>query len=164
MTLQASGQISFADINVELGRTATTQIGIYQAETGVYATINTASSSRPNGTTPCSINEWYGYNHAAATSTTTTTTTTLCPSTAVSWSNTGGTSLTSNITACGYSTYPNTYYVVRQTSGVTSINDFVYTTNTCSLAVPDGWYKDLIDQTAYRVTSGKITSAYSCGV
>lgn len=66
MTLQSSGAISFANINTELGRSSTAAIGIQQAETGVYAAINTASTSRPDGSSPYSINEWYGYNHTAS--------------------------------------------------------------------------------------------------
>jgi len=65
MPLSPTGQISFADINVELGRGSTEQIGLNQAEAGNYGTINTNSSSRPNGSTPNSINEWRGYDHYA---------------------------------------------------------------------------------------------------
>jgi hypothetical protein len=67
MTLQGSGPISMNDINVELGRSGTATIGLNQAESGTYAAINTASTSRPNGSTPNSMNEWYGYNHNAVT-------------------------------------------------------------------------------------------------
>ena len=66
MPLQSSAEISFANINTELGRAADAQIGLNEAEAGTYATINTNSSSRPNGTTPNSMNEWWGYNHSAA--------------------------------------------------------------------------------------------------
>lgn len=66
MTLQSSGAISMNDINVELGRSGTATIGLNQAESGSYGAINTASASRPNGSTPNSMNEWYGYNHTAA--------------------------------------------------------------------------------------------------
>jgi hypothetical protein len=65
MPLSPTGTISFADINVELGRGSTTQIGLNEAEAGTYGTINTNSSSRPDGSTPNSINEWRGYNHYA---------------------------------------------------------------------------------------------------
>jgi len=63
MPLQSSGQISFANINTELGRGSTEQIGINEAEAGTYAAINTNSSARPDGSTPNAINEWWGYNH-----------------------------------------------------------------------------------------------------
>ncbi len=65
MPLSPTGQISFADINVELGRGSTDQIGLNEAEAGNYGAINTNSSSRPNGSTPNSINEWRGYDHYA---------------------------------------------------------------------------------------------------
>lgn len=66
MALQSSGQISFADINTELGRSSIAQIGINEAEAGTYDVINPNSSSRPNGSTPNAINEWYSYDHSAA--------------------------------------------------------------------------------------------------
>lgn len=73
MTLPASGQISFSQINTELGRSAGTTISIESAENGVYATINTLSPSYPSSTNPASISEWYSYNHNYTTTTTTTT-------------------------------------------------------------------------------------------
>lgn len=66
MALQASGQISFADINTELGRSSTAQIGINEAEAGTYGAIKQASAQKPNGSTPNAIDEWYSYNHSAA--------------------------------------------------------------------------------------------------
>jgi|LakMenEpi03Aug12_release.lakeMendotaPanAssembly.Ray.scaffolds.fasta_scaffold51386_5 hypothetical protein len=63
MPLQSSGQISFADINTELGRTSDAQIGLNEAESGTYAPLNPNSPNRPNGSTPNSINEWWGYDH-----------------------------------------------------------------------------------------------------
>jgi hypothetical protein len=63
MPLQSSGQISFANINTELGRDSTQEIGLNQAEAGIYGAINTNSSVRPDGSTPNAINEWWGYNH-----------------------------------------------------------------------------------------------------
>lgn len=66
MTLPASGQISIGDINTELGRASNTaNTSLNDAEDGVYATINTASSSRPSSTNPASMSEWYSYNHNA---------------------------------------------------------------------------------------------------
>ncbi len=66
MALPSSGEISFANINTELGRSSTAQIGINEAEAGTYATINQASAQKPNGSTPNAINEWYSYDHSAA--------------------------------------------------------------------------------------------------
>jgi hypothetical protein len=65
MVLPTSGQLSFGEINIEIGRGFTSQIGLLQAESGQYVAINQASTSRPNGSSPYGINEWYGYNHSA---------------------------------------------------------------------------------------------------
>ena len=65
MALPSSGPISFANINTELGRSSTAQLGINEAEAGSYGAINTNSTSRPNGTTPNGMDEWYGYDHTA---------------------------------------------------------------------------------------------------
>jgi hypothetical protein len=63
MALPSSGQISFANINTELGRSSTAQIGINEAEYGTYVLINPSSSAKPNGSNPNGIDEWYNYNH-----------------------------------------------------------------------------------------------------
>jgi hypothetical protein len=67
MALQGSGAISMANINTELGRSSTATIGLNEAEAGSYGAIKLASNSRPNGSTPNSMSEWYGYNHAIPT-------------------------------------------------------------------------------------------------
>lgn len=65
MALPVFGQpISFANINTELGRSSTAQIGLYEAEAGTYVLINPSSSLKPNGSTPNTINEWISYNHS----------------------------------------------------------------------------------------------------
>jgi hypothetical protein len=64
MALPSSGQISFANINTELGRSSTAQIGLNEAEAGTYVLTNSLSSLKPNGSTPNAIDEWYGYNHS----------------------------------------------------------------------------------------------------
>ena len=69
MALPSSGEISFANINTELGRSSTALIGINEAEAGTYATINQASAQKPNGSTPNAINEWYSYDHSAVSNT-----------------------------------------------------------------------------------------------
>jgi hypothetical protein len=66
MALPVYGQpISFANINTELGRSSTAQIGLNEAEAGTYVLINPSSSfSGLNGSTPNVINEWWSYNHS----------------------------------------------------------------------------------------------------
>jgi hypothetical protein len=65
MTLPASGQISFSQINTELGRASNAQISLNTAEDGGYATINNCAQPKPNATNPAAISEWYSYNHSA---------------------------------------------------------------------------------------------------
>jgi hypothetical protein len=67
MTLPAAfATIRMSDINVELGRSSTANISLDTAENGGYGAINTNSASRPSGTNPAAMSEWYGYNHNAA--------------------------------------------------------------------------------------------------
>jgi hypothetical protein len=54
-----------SQINVELGRSATSQISLDTAENGGYGAINTLSRSRPNASNPAAMSEWYNYNHTA---------------------------------------------------------------------------------------------------
>ena len=63
MTLQASGAISLSDINVELGRSSGAVINLSVAAEGGYAAINQNSPSKPDGTAPHALSEWYGYDH-----------------------------------------------------------------------------------------------------
>jgi hypothetical protein len=63
MTLPASGQISFADINVELKRSSTAEITLENATAGVYGFIQNCATPYPDPTNPDAISEWYGYNH-----------------------------------------------------------------------------------------------------
>jgi len=72
MTLPASGgnaNISFSAIYIELGLGAPgtdEDISIAEAATGIYATINTSSSSYPNASQPHGVGEWGSYDHNAS--------------------------------------------------------------------------------------------------
>lgn len=68
MALPTLGQLSMGDINVEINRSLDAHISLWDAERGFYATINTNSTSRPNGSKPATIGEWRGYNHDASAS------------------------------------------------------------------------------------------------
>ena len=64
MTIQGSGTpITLGQIRTELGHSGS--IGLRAAEIGTYGPLNTNSTSRPDGTTPSLMSEWYGYDHAA---------------------------------------------------------------------------------------------------
>jgi len=66
MTLPAAyATISLGDINVELGRSRTSNISLDTAENGGYGAININSPSYPASGNPASISEWYSYNHNA---------------------------------------------------------------------------------------------------
>ena len=69
MTLTASGQIKFSEINTEFGRTSTTaNTSLEDLSDGTVATINTANdaANRPDGSAPHAISEFYSYDHDAA--------------------------------------------------------------------------------------------------
>jgi len=64
MTLQTNGAISISQINTEKGLSASASNS--SLTTLSTSNINTASSSRPNQSTPHAMSEFYGYNHNAA--------------------------------------------------------------------------------------------------
>lgn len=66
MALPSSGQISFSDINTELGQSSDAQLSLNDAANGNVATINTNSSNTPDSSAPHSISEWYSYDHSAS--------------------------------------------------------------------------------------------------
>jgi len=57
-----------SEINTELGRSSNATISLDSAESGTYATINTASASYPNDARPAAMSEWYSYDHTASAS------------------------------------------------------------------------------------------------
>lgn len=63
MALPLSGDLSFNQIGVEIQRPSGAILDIKDAELGVYVPLNVYSTYRPDGVTPCSVSEWYGYNH-----------------------------------------------------------------------------------------------------
>lgn len=66
MALQSSGQIKISQIATELGVGGEPNLGLRGLEIGSFATINTNSTSRPDGAAPHSISEWYSYDHSAS--------------------------------------------------------------------------------------------------
>lgn len=63
MALPLSGDLSFNQIGIEIQRASGAILDIKDAELGVYVPLNVYSTYRPDGITPCSVSEWYGYNH-----------------------------------------------------------------------------------------------------
>lgn len=63
MALPLSGDLSFNQIGVEIQRASGAILDIKDAELGVYVPLNVYSTYKPNGAVPCSVSEWYGYNH-----------------------------------------------------------------------------------------------------
>ena len=66
MALPLSGDLSFNQIGIEIQRADGAILDIKDAELGVYVPLNVYSTYRPNGAVPCSVSEWYGYNHTQA--------------------------------------------------------------------------------------------------
>lgn len=60
MALQSSGQISMFNIRTEKGLSG--QVSLTTLST---SNVNQYSTSKPNGTAPHGIKEFYGYNHSA---------------------------------------------------------------------------------------------------
>jgi hypothetical protein len=63
MALPGSGELTFDQIGVELQRASGSIFNITTAETGGYVALNPYSTYKPDGVTPCSVSEWYNYNH-----------------------------------------------------------------------------------------------------
>ena len=62
MALTASGQLSLGDIATEMGAGSSNVSLTTQSTTG----INTNSTSKPDGSTPHSLSEFYSYDHSAS--------------------------------------------------------------------------------------------------
>lgn len=63
MALPSSGELSFNQIGIEIQRANGAVLDIKDAELGVYTPLNPYSTFKPDGVTPCSVSEWYSYNH-----------------------------------------------------------------------------------------------------
>lgn len=61
--LQSNGLIKFSDLRSELGVGSQAPFLLHAAESGTYNTINSCSSTKPNGSGTTRMNEWYSYNH-----------------------------------------------------------------------------------------------------
>jgi len=61
--LQSNGLIKFSELRSELGVGSQAPFLLHAAESGTYNTINSCSSTKPNGTGTTRMDEWYSYNH-----------------------------------------------------------------------------------------------------
>ena len=62
MAITASGQLSLGDIATEMGVSLSNVSLTTQSTTG----INTNSTSKPDGSTPHAVSEFYSYDHSAS--------------------------------------------------------------------------------------------------
>lgn len=144
MTLPNSGNpISFSQIRTELGHSGA--IGLNAAETGTYGAINTNSASRPNGSSPSTMSEWYGYDHAASGGPTI-------------YSHSLGYDSSSKTTAC--SATPTTYY---SDCSVLINGCELYTDSEGNTAAFAGWYAKAGDDAAYESDGLQIYNVTTCG-
>jgi len=154
MPLQTTGPISMGDIRSELGSTVS-NFSLKDAEFGEYGLLNIGSTSIPNGLTPSSISEWYGYNHGG------------CFCYVVDNEGDIGSVLTVTYTLCDGVTSGNfnvnefaNYYICANSISSVAISDVDGVTS--SISVGSGWsYSlsniDCCDCTCYTVTGGGIS-------
>ena len=73
MVLTGSGQLSFSQINIEIGRNSTASLSLRTAETDGYGEafcIRRCTTPYPSATgLSAAVSEWYGYNHLITAST-----------------------------------------------------------------------------------------------
>lgn len=146
MALPTSGPLSFSAINTELGRSSTAQMSLQTAETGGYVAINPNSPSRPNGSAPYAVSEWYGYNQSAGPA-----------SYSYAFSSSGS---TNTGTACGYFFGLSLYSASSSLyAGVT-----LYTNSSLTTVFNGGnLYRKGSNNSVYRITSaGVITVIIPC--
>jgi hypothetical protein len=165
MPLPSSGTLSMNDIRVELGVPAQAPMSLQAASVGTYGTINVCSVSRPNGSAPYAISEWYGYCHTCSCTPTQTPTPTPTPTSlgnAIQLS----TPQTDSCVACRLTTFSQTRYV---TPGNTTpdVNDVVYQNSDLSTLFNGNnqWFKTDWGGTLYSIqinTLGVVTSIQTC--
>ena len=63
-TLPATGSISLSQIYAVFDKSLGPPISLTSASTGIYGTITTSSSFKPDGVAPHAMSEFRGYNHS----------------------------------------------------------------------------------------------------
>jgi len=145
MPLPSSGEISFSDINTELGQSSDAELSIDDAAQGNVSTINTNSANTPDSSTPHSISEWYGYDHSATAG--------------LTEFNAGG-PFEESFLACEIQDAGGTFYHNGAESLPTN-GDSVYEDDSGSSAAPSGWYFVNIDNVVY-VDGGSVSDVSAC--
>lgn len=134
--LQSTGEISFANINLELARASNAELSLDAAEnTG----INQCASPKPSASNPAAMNEWYGYNHAYS------------PTLIISNYDVSSTDCT---TACALP-------AAGSGNVYTSATGTYYTNIGCTTTA-NGYYVNEGRTTCYYITSGSLQSTTAC--
>lgn len=149
MAVPTSGALSLGGIRKEVSYSNYSQpvsilnISLSDVSTGVNGTLNTSSSSRPDGSTPHKMSEWYGYDHDY--------------SALISFSS--GPVATTGALACAQGAPSATYY--HDGSGTfPAVGDNVYTNSFGTTALSNGFYK--IFTQYMQVSNGAVTLINNC--
>ena len=150
MALQTSGAITVDDIYQELGNSNIASAGgvsLLALENGSFGTINSNSSNKPNGSTPCAMSEWYGYNHSAGASVT---------------QFQASSNQSSPTNACKQTFYQFLYHDGAGADPVAG--DFVYINTAGTKPTGAGFYKYQTSNSYFEVqgTAGEITTVGGC--
>lgn len=159
MAVPSTGSVSMRGIRREIGTnnysssTNYTNISLEDMSEGVNGTINTASTSRPNGTNPHKMSEFRGYDHDAVSLT----------QKYVS----GGTGLSSSSTACSAIAASNGYFSNLNSSGVpVAFSSYLYSNSSGTSTFSFGWRSfgpNFMPTHAIRAQStGLVTNVVTC--
>ena len=148
MTLPSSGPLSLNDIRNELTSQTGVLTSLKEASIGTYAAINTNSPTYPDGNSPYSISEWYGYNQNASP-----------PLTSFSSSSTGD---PDTGVACTFT--PDTTRYHNGISSYPQIGDKVYTDSggTNPFNSNGDYYKNADGNAMVTDTTGEVTLLAGC--
>lgn len=152
MVLPSSGQISFSQISVEIGRNATASLSIRVAETDGYGElycIRKCTTPYPTaGDTSAAATEWYSYDHSKAASTT---------------GNYDGQQFSTEAALCADTNIPagTTWYTYAPTNRFYLDDGYGICCKNC---VANGYYKDVYNTTPQKWIniSGCVGTTGSC--
>ena len=150
MALQGSGTITVDDIYTELGNTniaGSGGVSLSALETGAWGTLNQASKSVPNGSSPYAMSEWYSYDHSAGVS--------------LTLFNSSTVQSTANI-ACKQSFYGPNYH--DGAGADPTIGDTCYSDVKGSTILPSGYYRYASTGNYFQIggKTGVVTATGGC--